>query len=187
MNMDTHKSLVLDHKNRTYSEVDTDANPAAGMMPPMTVKIDGHVTPTDEHKTVADRQTTKYTFEADISMDIHALPGHTQHFKMLIDEWACPDISAPLSMPQQMDFLTDMVKMFGTTEGFDKVIKEFEQVKGWPLFITMSMKGDLDLPMGVPDDAPKSIDISFQSEATKVSEGPLNDALFRAPADYHRG
>jgi len=180
-NSATHKTYEIDHRTKTFIEDDSDiTSQASEGMQQLKPKITATVNPTDEHKTILDRQATKYLGEMKMEMSPPQLAGKSVHMTGHIECWTVSDIGAGDNATSFLGGTSDISGVLMSLTGMAGAKSELQKIKGFAVATNMTMTLDSEeMPAG-------SVSLELDYTVLSLSQATLSPALFRVPADYKR-
>lgn len=170
---------VLRESDKTYFEVSADEPPPFLKSSKLDAKAT--VTPTDEHKTIAGMNASKYTIS--VHMTITDPSGKAQPIDMGVELWTTTDVKTRFVTADLYNSLGRFMRGVNLA-GIDQVKSELAKVKGFPIEETVTLSA---IP-GIPNDAGSGTGpfISVVSAPDSVTEAPLGDDVFSIPGDYKK-
>ncbi len=134
--MDKNKMYIVNHTDKTYSEMDLPLNlddilPAEAKQMMDTMDISSSITATGEKQTINNWNCQKYLVEISVSMMGMEMP-------ITMDMWTSRDLGVDLD-----EFKELYTKTLETNPVFKDFIGEFEKIDGYPVLteFTMTMMG----------------------------------------------
>lgn len=130
--LDKNKMYIINHADKTYSEMDLPLN-LEEMLPPEakqmmdTMDISSSITDTGETKTINNWNSKKYLIEISVSMMGMEMP-------MTLTMWASQDLGVNLKEFKQL-----YTQTLATNPMFQDFIGEFEKIAGYPVLTEFSM------------------------------------------------
>lgn len=130
--LDKNKMYIINHADKTYSEMDLPLN-LDEMLPPEakqimdSMDISSSITDTGETKTINDWNCKKYLVEIAISMMGMEMPTK-------MDMWTSKDLGVDLKEFKQL-----YTQTLATNPMFQDFIGEFEKIDGYPVLTEFSM------------------------------------------------
>ncbi len=184
------KTYVLHPKTKEYSELGMDST-----MGKMKVTTSVHVKPTNKKKVIVGKTSGLYLVDMIIDMQMPGISAGSPslgsvHVIVNMNQWMTTAMKDKLTPSDTMEAMGQMLSGLGSM-GVDtaKLKKEFAKVKGVPLDMDVTIKGEMKWSKDAPnmgDAAPKGFNMTVTSQVKSVSEAPLSADLFKIPAGYKK-
>lgn len=166
---DTGRMILIDHQKKAYFE--TSAEEIRAQMAQVEAMLKSNPAMSSMFGAVSD-------IRVETPGDTKVIAGYeTQHYvlrmgdTMTFDVWAAPGVKVPLGYHDARKMSTAMLGPMASR--FEKIYDEMQKLQGMPLAVKakVTMMGQ---------------DMSTDTEAIEVKEGPIDPAVFAPPAGYKK-